>query len=235
MKNKPNESKINVLKKNIDDAEARELVENKKTNVFRSMLKKPKPEEVHLDSLKLNYESIMIVSGTYSADFFQKAIYPIKVNYNVKEIVLGEGIFPIKTKSKFLQALSSKKGKNTVELNLEEHIYINDEDTIYFDHHGQEIKFPFKLDSKLLENYPSRILATNVANVKKPEITKEFAIQKLSDKLKKPIHTEVRDLKDLVTITDISEVYVPIYEARLIGPKKKVEILRIDAVRKKIL
>jgi hypothetical protein len=30
-------------------------------------------------------------------------------------------------------------------------------------------------------------------------------------------------------------LYVPIFEARLIGPKKKVGLIRIDAVRKKIL
>ncbi len=235
MVNKDYESKVIVLKKNIDDGVARELVEKKKTNVFRSMLKKPKIEEVHLHSLKLNYEAILMINGTYSADYFQKSIYPIKVNYNVKEVVLGEGIFPIRTKSKFQKALSSKKGKNTVDLQLEEHVFISDEDTIYFDHHGQEIKFPFKLDSKLVENYPARILATNDANVKKPEMTKNAAIQRLSEKLKKPVKNDVRDLKDEVIINEISEVYVPIYEARLIGPKKKVGILRIDAVRKKIL
>ena len=29
--------------------------------------------------------------------------------------------------------------------------------------------------------------------------------------------------------------FAPVYEARLIGPKKKIKILRIDAVRKKVL
>ena len=38
-----------------------------------------------------------------------------------------------------------------------------------------------------------------------------------------------------IEFNDILEVYVPIYEARLIGPKKKVKILRIDSVRKKFL
>ena len=38
-----------------------------------------------------------------------------------------------------------------------------------------------------------------------------------------------------IVLREISEVYVPIYEARLIGPKKKIAIIRIDAVRNKIL
>jgi len=102
------ETKVIVLKKNIDDADAREIVEKKKTSVFRALLKKPKPETVHLHSLKLNYEAIMMISGSYTADYYQKAIHPIKVDYTVKEVVLGTGIFPIRTKSKFQKALSSK-------------------------------------------------------------------------------------------------------------------------------
>ena len=45
----------------------------------------------------------------------------------------------------------------------------------------------------------------------------------------------IRELNDEFVLSDIAEVYVPIFEARLVGPKKKVGIIRIDAVRKKIL
>lgn len=34
---------------------------------------------------------------------------------------------------------------------------------------------------------------------------------------------------------DITKIYVPIFEARLVGPKKKVKILRYDAVKKKLV
>ena len=58
---------------------------------------------------------------------------------------------------------------------------------------------------------------------------------KLESQLKKPAETDVRDLNDEFVLREITEVYVPIFEARLIGPKKKVGLLRIDAVRKKVL
>ena len=67
---------------------AREIVENKKTSLFKKLLKKPKPEEVHIHSIKLNFEAILSVSGIYAANFFRKAIHPIKVDYNVSEVVL---------------------------------------------------------------------------------------------------------------------------------------------------
>ncbi|MFB5630674.1 MAG: hypothetical protein ACE5RN_03710 [Nitrosopumilaceae archaeon] len=229
------ESKVIVLNKKIDDKVVQKIVEGKKTNVFKSILKKPKNEQVHIHSINLYYEAILMVSGVYTANFFRKAIHPIKVDYNVNEVVLGDGVFPIRTKSGLKKALSSKKGKNKVDLELEEHVFIENNDVIYLDHHGKEIEFPFNINSKSIENYPTRILNENKSNIKKPEITVETAIDILTKKLKKPPEKDVRDLKDEFTLNEVSEIYVPIYEARLIGPKKKVGILRIDAARNKIL
>jgi hypothetical protein len=120
-------------------------------------------------------------------------------------------------------------------LELEEHISIDDERTLYFDHHGRQTKFPFKLGPKDMENYPTKILQNTKFVVKKPELAHKDAISKLEAELKKPIGNNVRNLNEKITINEISEIYIPIYEARLVGPKKKVEILRIDAARNKIL
>lgn len=228
------ETKTIVLKQNIGEIEANKIVEEKKTKVLGSALKKPKKSEVHTHSLALYYEAILMVSGKYEANFFRKTNHEISVDHNVTEVVLGDGVFPIRKKSGFAKALS-KKGKNKVDLPLEEHVYIEEEGAIYFDHHGHEIKFPFKIDSKNIENYPNKVLENNENNVKRPEITHDSAIEKLSTKLEKPIEPDVRDLKDKLTIKEVSEIYVPIYEARLVGPNKKIGILRIDAVRKKVL
>ena len=66
-------------------------------------------------------------------------------------------------------------------------------------------------------------------------MTHDAGIGNLESQLKKPAETDVRDLNDEFILREITEVYIPIFEARLIGPKKKVELLRIDAVRKKVL
>jgi len=113
--------------------------------------------------------------------------------------------------------------------------FVEEENELVFDHHGHEIKFPFKINSKTVENYPKRILEKNQQNIKKPEITNEAAIEKLKSQLKKPVETDVRDITEEFILREITELYVPVFEARLIGPKKKVGIIRIDAVRKKIL
>jgi len=223
-----------VFLKKVDDDQAKEIVSQKKTNVFRKLLRKPKPDEVHVQSLQLFYESILIVSGKYSADFYRKAVHPITVDYNVSEVVLGEGIFPIRSKSMIMKKIS-KKGKNKVDLKLEEHVFFEKEDQAAFDHQGREIKLPYKINSKTIENYPTKILKMYEKNVKKPEITYESVINKLAQKLKTHSESDVRELNEEFLVKEVIEAYVPIYEARLIGPKKKVGILRIDSVRNKIL
>ena len=227
--------KTSVLRKKIEIEEARDIVEEKKTNPFKSLLSRPKKQDVHMHSLKLYHECILIVSGKYVADYFRKATHTISADSNVHEVVLGDGVFPVRSKSGLEKAFVGKRGKNKIDLKLEEHVFVEEENELVFDHHGREIKFPFKINSKTVENYPKRLLDENEPNVKRPEITYDAAIERLQSELKKPLESDVRDLSEEFILREISEVYVPIYEARLIGPKKKVGIIRIDAVRKKIL
>jgi len=224
-----------VLKKNIENEDIMLIIEQKKTTPFKSLLSRPKKEDIHIHSLTLYYECILMVSGKYIADYFRKSTHAISVDSNVYEVVFGDGIFPVRSKSRFKKVLAGKRGKNKVDLKLEEHVFIEEEDEMAFDHHGQEIKFPFKINSKTIENYPKRLLAKNESNVKKPELTYDAAISKLQSQLQKPLEADVRDIKDEFVLREITELYVPIFEARLNGPKKKVGIIRIDAVRKKIL
>jgi len=224
-----------VLRKNIEEDVVLEIVEQKKTKPFKSLLSRPKKEHVHIHSLKLYYECILMVSGKYIADYYRKATHSISVPSNVKEIVLGDGVFPIRSKSGLQKAFAGKRGKNKIDIKVEEHVFVEEEDTLTFDHHGQEIKLPFKINSKTIENYPKRLLEKNQQNVKKPELTYDAALDKLKSQLKKPLETDVRDLSEEFVLREITELYVPIFEARLIGPKKKVGIIRIDAVRKKVL
>jgi len=219
----------------IDEKEAAAIIEEKKTSIFKSLLKKPKKEDVHVDSIKLNYECLLMVSGKYIADYYRKEIHTISVDSNVKEIIFGGGNFPIKEKSGFKRAFVGNRGKNKIDLPLEEHVFVEEEDELVFDHNGIEIKFPFKINSKTIENYPDQILTENSENVKKPKITYDSAKNLLKESLKKPLESDIRKLNDEFILKEITEVYVPIYEARLTGPKNKVGLLRLDAIRKKIL
>jgi len=223
---------------NSDDAE--QIVENRKTSLFRSMLQKPKKADVHVHSLKLSYEAFLILSGKYNADFYRKAIHTINVESTVKEIIVGDDTFPIKHGKNVISKLGNKIKSNTgrknqIDLELEEHVFLEEEKEIAFDHHGKEIKMPYKMSSELIESYPRRTLEKTKNNIKKPEITYDAAVERLIAKLKKSVSIGRRNLKEKIAINEIIELYVPIYEARLIGPKKNVRIIRIDGIRKKVL
>ncbi|NNL59529.1 MAG: hypothetical protein HKP31_08755, partial [Nitrosopumilus sp.] len=215
--------------------DALKIVDQKKTDPFKGLLSRPKKDDIHLDSMKLYYECSLIVSGKYSADYFRKAVHTIDVDSNVHEIAIGEGMFPVRSKSGLEKTFVGKRGKNKVDINLEEHVFVEEEDELTFDNHGMQVELPFKIDSKNIENYPKRVLEENQHTIKKLEYRYDAGIDKLKIHLKKPLDPEVRDLKEEFVMHDLTEVYVPIFEARLSDPKKKVELIRIDAVRKKIL
>ncbi len=218
----------------MDADDARKIVETKKTTVFQKFLRKPKPDDVHIHSVDLFYEEIMMISGNYVADYFRKATHSISVDYNVGEIVLGSGVFKIKKKSSIAKAIA-KKAKNKVDLPLEEHVFLDVESEMTFDHHGKEIRFPFKINSKTIENFPNQVIQDPQAKVRESELTQAGLIKRIESKLKESLDSNFRNLNEELIIKKITQVYVPIFEARLVGPQKKAGLLRIDAVRKKIL
>ncbi len=224
-----------ILKKKVDESETSKIIDEKKTSVFKSRLKKPKKESVQVDTITLFYEAMLKVSGIYVADYFRKKVHTISVDSNVQEIVFGGGTFPIKKKSGFKKALVGSRGKNKIDLPLEEHVFVENEKEMVFDYHGNEIRFPFKINSKTIENYVNKILNDESTNLKKLKLSYSSAIKQLKESLKQQLESDIRKLNEDFDLKEITLIYVPVYEARLIGPKGKVGLLRLDAVRKKIL
>ena len=236
------EEKTIVLKDQIEPEKLDEIIYNKKTSLFGSVFSRPKPDEIHIHSKITAYESYLIISGRYEIDFYRKATHKIDVSGDVIEIIMGDGIFPIKTKSGILEKFGGrmKEGigidKEEVELEVEEHAVQRQSGTLTLDHHGHEVKeFPHKIDSRSIENYPVRILEQNSENVKHQEMTRESCIDKLKLKLLKISPQDVRINSEKFIIDKITTVYVPIHEARCVDPKKKIGILRIDGITKKVL
>ena len=233
IKHDPKVRKI-TLKPQIDSDIAEDMVDNRKVKLFQTLLKKPKKSEIHLHSLKLFYEACLLLSGKYSADFIRDTKHTIHVDKNVRELIIDDKVYPVSQKKSMLSKLEPSR-KNKIKIEFQERLVIENKDDIAFDHHGKEIDLSYSNTQKIIEKYPRKILSEDDDSIKKPEITVDAAINKLISKLKKPTDKGIKSLDEKIEFSDILEVYVPIYEARLIGPKKKIKILRIDAVRKKIL
>tara|TARA_Y100000590_G_scaffold419804_1_gene521880 strand:+ start:60 stop:764 length:705 start_codon:yes stop_codon:yes gene_type:complete len=222
------------LKPQIDYDEAEEMVDSRKVKLFQTLLHKPKKSEIHLHSLNLHFEAIILLSGKYSANFIRDSTHTLSVDKNVEEVIISDEVFPVKKKKGVLSKLEPSF-KNKVKIDTKERVLLENTDDISFDHHGKEMNLSYSDTLKLLEKHPKKSLNEEKDSIRKPEITDDAVITKLIMKLKKPASSSISSSDESIKFQDILEIYVPIYEARLIGPKKRIKILRIDAVRKKIL
>ena len=152
----------------------------------------------------------------------------------MQEVIINDEVFPIKQKKGVFSKLEPSF-KHKVKIDVQERVLLENTDDISFDHHGKEMNLSYNDTLKLLEKHPKKTLNEEKDSIRRPEITIDAAITKLISKLKKPADAGVKSTDESIEFKDILEIYVPIYEARLIGPKKRIKILRIDAIRKKIL
>ena len=106
---KNRDKKTVVLRKKIDETEVLKILDDKKTSLFKSLFSRPKKSDIHIHSVKLSYECILMISGKYVANYFRKATHSISVDSNVSAVVLGDDIFSVRTKSNFKKAIVSGK------------------------------------------------------------------------------------------------------------------------------
>ncbi|MBT3761536.1 MAG: hypothetical protein HOM82_06075 [Thaumarchaeota archaeon] len=231
-----NDTKVKIisLKPLLDSDDAEEMIDSRKVKSFQTLLHKPKKSEIHLHSLTLHFESILLLSGKYSVDFIRDAEHTLSVDKDVQEVIISDEVFPVKKKHGVLSKLEPSF-KNKIKILMQERVMLENTTDISFDHHGKEINLSYNDTVKLLEKHPKKTINEDKESIRRPEITIDAAKSKLISKLKRPADAGTKSSEELFDFRDILEIYVPIYEARLIGPKKRVKILRIDAVRKKIL
>ena len=231
-----NDTKVKIisLKPLLDSDAAEEMIDSRKVKSFQTLLHKPKKSEIHLHSLTLHFESILLLSGKYSVDFIRDAEHTLSVDKDVQEVIISDEVFPVKKKHGVLSKLEPSF-KNKIKILMQERVMLENTADISFDHHGKEINLSYNDTLKLLEKHPKKTINEDKESIRKPEITIAAANSKLISKLKKPADAGTKSSEEIFDFRDILEIYVPIYEARLIGPKKRIKIVRIDAVRKKIL
>ena len=236
------EMKTVVLRNRLDAGQVDGMVLDKKASMFGSAFGRPKPEEVHVHSLSLVYDSYMVVSGLYRIDFYRKATHKIEVDGDVVEIIVGGGTFPVQARSGIWDRVGGKMKAGVgmdggrIELEMEEHVKQSRSGTLTLDQHGNRVgDLPYGMDPDTLEGYPDSVLEQNGENVRRPEVTLAQCFSMLRDELRKTGPGDIRVNSSEMSIEGVTAVYVPVYEARCVGPKRKVAILRIDGVTKKVL
>ena len=224
-----------VLRAMLDEAAARALVEEKKHSAFGILLSRPKNEDVNLQSIDLAYECLRTVSGKYEAEYLRNATHTLAVEKSVRRVIIGDKSFEILPQSRIKKALAVRRGTAKIEIDLKEHVSVDNSAEITFDADGNEIKDPkYKISTETTEARPDIILGDS-SMAKMPSMGREDAVAVLEERLKSSLESDIEDLKEQFDLVSITELYVPIFEARIRGPDNRVAIMRVDAARKKII
>ena len=226
-----------VLRPRMTAGAARELIEGKKTDAFRTMIiRRPKREDVRVVSVDLYYEAVMAASARYTADYYRKAVHTIRVERAVREVVVAGSTFAAR-ESDPLSRMIARRGRGSVDIELEEHVFVDNSGSVCLDLAGTEVDAPFKGDlAKSAEPDPEGALAAAGGGARGLEKgAAASAVALLKGRLRGKIEGDVRGLSDDFEITRLAEVYVPVYEARLVGPRRKAAIMRVDAARKSVI
>lgn len=232
------EKRTIVLKPQLSKEEVEEIIEKKKTSLFGTVFTRPKPDDIKVTSIELFYEPFWVAGGRYIGNYYRKNVYEVKTDSVVKEVKIGEGVFPVQNKSggwsKFKVGVTGSQN-NQLEIPVEEHVEIDIEDEIAFNPQGNETELNYKIESKHQENFPEKILQEKKDHVRGCLLNQEQVLEKLEEILKEDVEDDIKMVKEKISIDKLDEVFVPIYEARCVDPKSKVEILRVDAINKKII
>ncbi len=226
-----------VLRPRMTAGAARELIEGKKTDAFRTMIiRRPKREDVKVVSVDLYYEAVMAASARYTADYYRKAVHTIRVERAVREVVVAGSTFAAR-ESDPLSRMIARRGRGSVDIELEEHVFVDNSGSVCLDLAGTEVDAPFKGDlAKSAEPDPEGALAAAGGGARGLEKgAAASAVALLKGRLRGKIEGDVRGLSDDFEVTRLAEVYVPVYEARLVGPRRKAAIMRVDAARKSVI
>ncbi len=227
-------TKIAVLRCALDVVSAHEFVDQKKHTAFGSSFSHPK-DNVHIQNIELSYECLRTVSGSYSADYLRNATHALKVDKSVHSIIIGNTTFNVQKKSRIARALSVRRGSVSIPITLKEHVHTNTSLSLTFDIDGNQTSAPkYKIKSETVEINPAEVL-DNATSVKEQKIDRADAVAILEEHLKSPLEDDIENLSEQFDLDRIEELYVPIFEARLSGPKNKIAIMRVDAARKKII
>lgn len=232
---------IIVLRTKLKPQEIMDIFEKKKTSLFGSALRRPKPSEITSKSPELFLEQMSYVSGSYSINFEREVSYTIKVDEDVVDVAIGNHKFVVTDTlgvfKKFGKKMKAGVGlkKKDLEINATEHAVDTITDLMYFDCNGLESAFDYNIDSESVENYSQRIIDANKDHIRKVPIEEDVIFSKLAQKLKKNLNSDIQINSEDFIITEFKEIFIPIYEIKCYDTKDKAVVARIDALTGKFL
>jgi hypothetical protein len=218
------ERKIIVYETRIDPIVIKMAAEKLKDRLFtRFWFLKPNMEEVQFVSIEKYYEAFMVINGKYVIDYFRKCVYTVKVDKEVREVVLHDHKFdPIPP------ADPRVRDYGVIILEGEERLTNEFEASLVVDRYGRDVA---------LERLPP---APSERNPKKTLLT--FGVQEVAQDAdlncirlrvaKRPVGVN-RIVSELFEVNDRAVIYAPrfrvVYRNVRTGEEKAVEFDGVTA------
>ena len=207
----------------IDPAVVRISGEKVKHKLFKKFLfSLNNPEEIRFVSIEKYYEPYMVISGKYFIDYYRRCAYMVKVNKEVKEVILFNNKFtPEQT--------SNSQGEHSIRLEGEERIAKESRAFLTLNKNGQDSKLN-EIPSAPSEKNPQEL----ITSFKMPEIAPDIDVQIIRTRIAQRPNDVNRIVDEVFEIDERSVIYAPRFKLTYRCPRiGKEAYLEFDGVTSK--
>ena len=180
---------------------------------------KPKSDEIQFISSELYYEPYLVINGKYFIDYYRKCTYSIKIDEEVKEVVLFEKTF-------HPNSSSSGKKHMQIEINGEERLTSEAKAFMVLDKDGKKA-----IIDKIQSAPSSKNPKTFIKKFKIKELPKNFEINLVKNKIAKRPKNFSRIITEIFEVSERTVIYTPRFKLHYKNTKTNEEkILVLDGV-----
>lgn len=202
----------------VDPTVIRVASEKLKQQLFTKFcLLKPKAEEIQFVSIDKYYEPYIVISGKYSIDYYRKCSYTVKVDDEVREVILlNNKIVPEQAEN------STAKDNCVIKLEGEERLMKETKASFIFDGYGRETTLS-RLPSAPSEKKPKKIIKK--FHIK--EVPKNLEVDFVRDRIVKRPKDIKRIINEIFEVAERVIIYTPqfriLYKNVKTGEEKALE------------
>jgi hypothetical protein len=210
----------------IDPAVIRVAAEQNKNKLFaKYLLQIRKPDEIEFVSIDKYYEPFLAVSGIYSIDYYRKSAYTVKIDKEVKEVILLDETFvPAPTPN-------PRSSEQSLYLAGEERLIKENKLFLLLDRWGREAK-PGELASGPSEKNPGKL----VELLGLPEIPADMEVDAVRNRIQRRPADVNRIVSELFEVSERTLIYAPRFRVKYKSQKVgKEAFMDFDGVNSNLL
>jgi hypothetical protein len=208
--------KVYFIVKEVDQHQARTLIEQKKKKPYGRAAKNP--EDIKIESLDEHYTMMIRVKGKYWIRYLRRRPTEIMVDFDVEGVRVFNEVIDL---GEVIEG--PKKLKKNIGIDVVEKVYVENHGDLAFNIEGSQIS-PQRISSMVLEDAPSTFVDENQDRIQISKMTHELAIEKIRILIARRPTDVQRILEEVFEIPLVQIILSPFF----------VAILNFNEIRKKV-